>query len=83
MTGKVLPTTAWRAEGRRPESDLIHAKSEHVSLDASLTTLGINGIAPPNQNNGPVININNSVSAGYVIDIAEPPRSNTNRATNS
>lgn len=49
---------------------LIHAKSEHVSLDASVTTLGINGITPP-ERGGTNINlqINNGISAGYVIDL--------------
>lgn len=54
---------------------LIHAKSEHVSLDASVTTLGINGIAPP-ERGGTNLNlqINNGISPGYVIVLDQPWR---------
>jgi len=63
------------AEGKLVASarlvQLIHAKSEHVSLDASVQTLGINGIAPPDPSFRNDVNINiNAAPAGYVIDLS-------------
>jgi hypothetical protein len=50
--------------------ELVHAKSEHVSLDAARHLLAVNGIAPPTDGGGLNININNnSVVAGYVVDM--------------
>ena len=47
--------------------DLIHASSEHVSLDASKHVLAIEGIRPPDQG---AISVNVGVSVGYVIDLS-------------
>jgi hypothetical protein len=58
-----------RAAGRLVE--LIDAKSEHVSLDAATTALGIAGIRPaqqPSQVNNTFIDKANIV-AGYVVDL--------------
>jgi hypothetical protein len=58
------------AAGRASERivELLDAESEHVSLDASKHVLAISSIRPPET--GANININNSISVGYVIDIA-------------
>ena len=60
------------AEGKLVASarlvDLIHAKSEHVSFDASVHTLAVNGIAAPQANVS--VLINNNISPGYVIDLS-------------
>ena len=49
---------------------LINAESEHVSLDATKLTLGINGIKPTEH--GVNISINNNVTPGYIIDLRNP-----------
>jgi hypothetical protein len=63
---KTIAAGKMRASARLIE--LIDASSEHVSLDATKHTLAIEGIKPPET--GANININNSISVGYVIDIA-------------
>jgi hypothetical protein len=55
-----------RASARLVE--LMDASSEHVSADVSRHVLAIANIRPPET--GANININNSISVGYVIDIA-------------
>lgn len=57
-----------RASARMVE--LIDADSEHVSADMSKHVSAINGLAPPT---GPGITINNTVSAGYVIELKGAP----------
>ena len=47
--------------------ELMHAASEHVSLQASQHVLAIEGIAPKQQ--GVQVNVN--VKAGFVIDLSE------------
>ena len=49
--------------------ELVDAGSEHVALDASKHTLAIGGIKPAE--NGVNINVNNSLIAGYVVDLSE------------
>jgi hypothetical protein len=61
---RVVAIAAGRASARMGE--LIDAHSEHVSLDASVRTLAIAGIAPAAQ---PNINLNIEMRAGYVIDL--------------
>jgi hypothetical protein len=48
--------------------ELIHAGSEHVSLDATKHLLSIGGIAPAPT---PSLNVNIELKAGYVIDLSE------------
>ena len=50
--------------------ELLHASSDHVSLDASRLALSINGIKPAEH--GVNISINNNVSPGYIIDLRNP-----------
>jgi hypothetical protein len=49
---------------------LLHAKSEHVSLDAAIATLGINGVRPTTE--ARPLNVNVGISVGYVLDLREP-----------
>lgn len=66
---KMLQSGKLRATGRLLE--LIDSKSDHVSFDASLATLGINGIRPVEAPSTHIVN-NVNVAAGYVIDLSEP-----------
>jgi hypothetical protein len=49
---------------------LIDAESEHVSKDAAIHVLRIEGIAPP-ESGGTQVNVN--VSPGYIIDLSDGP----------
>ncbi len=51
--------------------DLIHASSEHVSLDAAKHVLGIAGIKPAHDAQ---VSVNIDIKAGYVIDLSDEPR---------
>jgi hypothetical protein len=49
--------------------ELVDAQSEHVSLDASRHIQALAGLRPA-ERGGPVININNNIAPGYVIDLS-------------
>ena len=65
--GRTVAMGALRAAAR--EVQLIDAKSEHVSHDASKHVLAIAGIKPAAD---PNVNLNVSVKAGYILDLREP-----------
>ncbi|HEX4410563.1 MAG TPA: hypothetical protein VH206_17465 [Xanthobacteraceae bacterium] len=64
---RTVAIASGRASARLTQ--LIDAKSEHVSLDASTRTLAIAGIKPTGDANN--INVNVEIRAGYVIDLSE------------
>lgn len=51
--------------------DLVHAGSEHVSLDASKHVLAVAGIKPSAEAQ---VSVNIDIKAGYVIDLSDSPK---------
>jgi hypothetical protein len=52
-------------------NSLVHASSEHVSLDASKHVLAIGGIKPSADAQ---VSVNIDIKAGYVIDLTDSPK---------
>lgn len=64
-----IAIAALRAASR--EVELLDARSEHVSHEASKFVLGVAGIKPASETN---VNLNLEIRAGYVIDLGSPEK---------